>query len=50
MKKLHPRIITLAMILLSLLVAGGFAAKEAIAPSGGGTSGGWDEEIDPTGG
>ncbi len=50
MKKLNPRIISIAMILLTLLVSGGFIAKEAIAPSGGGTTGGWDEEFDPTGG
>ena len=46
MKKLNPRIISIAMVLLSLLAAGGFAAKEAMAPA----SGGWDEEFDPTGG
>ena len=49
MKKINPRIISVAVILLSLLAAGGFAAKEAIAPSGGGTSGSWDEEFDPAG-
>ena len=50
MKKLNPRVISIAMILLTLLAAGGFAEKEAIAPSGGGTSGAWDEELDPAGG
>ena len=50
MKKLNPRVISIAMILLSLLAAGGFAAKEAIAPSGGGTTGSIEEEFDPAGG
>ena len=46
MKKINPRIISVAVILLSLLAAGGFAAKEAMAPA----SGGWEEELEPTGG
>ena len=49
MKKINPRILSIAMILLSLLVAGGFAAKEAIAPSGGGSTGSWEPELDPPG-
>jgi len=49
MKKISPKLISIAMILLSLLATGGFLAKNVIAPSGGGTSGGWDEEFDPAG-
>ena len=36
MKKINPRIISIAMVLLTLLTAGGFAAKEVIAPGNGG--------------
>ena len=50
MKKINPRIISIAMILLSLLFAGGFAAKEIISQSGGGTTGAIGEEINPNGG
>ena len=50
MKKINPRIISIALVLLSLLFAGGFAAKEIIGPSGGGSTGGIEEEIDPNGG
>ena len=46
MKKLNPKIIAIAMIMLSLLVTGSFVAKDALAPP----AGGWDEEFDPTGG
>ncbi len=49
MKKISPKVLSIALVLLSLLISGGFLAKNAIAPSGGGTSGGWDEEFDPTG-
>ena len=50
MKKISPKLLTIAMILLSLLATGGFLAKNAIAPSGGGATGGFEEEIDPPGG
>jgi len=49
MKKISPKLLSITMILLSLLISGGFLAKNAIAPSGGGTSGGFEEEVDPTG-
>ena len=38
MKKLNPRVISIAMVLLTLLTAGGFAAKEVIAPGNGGVT------------
>jgi len=38
------------MILLTLLATGGFLARGVIAPSGGGSTGGFEEEIDPNGG
>ena len=47
MKKLNPRVISIAMVLLTLLTAGGFAAKEAIAPGNGGLTP--DPEPDPIG-
>lgn len=50
MKKINPRIVTVVMVMLSILIAGGFAAKEVICPSGGGATGGFEEEIDPPGG
>jgi len=50
MKKINPRIVTVVMVMLSILIAGSFAAKEIIGPSGGGSTGGFEEEIDPNGG
>ena len=38
------------MILLSLLATGGFLAKSVIAPSGGGSTGGFDDDPNPNGG
>ena len=34
MKKVNPRIVALAIMILSFVAAGGIAAKTAIAPSG----------------
>jgi len=34
MKKINPRIVTLAIMILSFVAVGGLAAKTAIAPSG----------------
>ena len=47
MKKLNPRVISIAMVLLTLLTAGGFAAKEVIAPGNGGIMP--DPNPDPSG-
>lgn len=46
MKKLNPRIIAITMIMLSILVTGSFAVKDALAPP----TGAIEEEIDPSGG
>jgi len=46
MKKVSPKIVSLAMLIISILVAGGLGIRTAIAPPGGGAS----EELDPTGG
>lgn len=50
MKKISPKLISIAMILLTLLATGGFLAKNVICPSGGGTTGGFDEDPNPSGG
>ncbi len=50
MKKLNPKLISIAMIVLTLLLSGGFLAKGVIAPSGGGSTGGFDEDPNPSGG
>ena len=50
MKKISPKLISIALILLSLLVTGGFLAKNVIGPSGGGSTGGWEPEPNPDGG
>ncbi|MHA1156517.1 MAG: hypothetical protein ACTSQK_10460 [Candidatus Heimdallarchaeota archaeon] len=49
MKKISPKVISIALVILSLLATGGFLAKNVIGPSGGGTSGGFEEETDPSG-
>ena len=45
-KKLNPKVVTLAFIVLSMLVACGFAVRNVVAPGGGGVEG----EFEPTGG
>jgi len=35
MKKISPKIITIAIMILSLITAGGLGIKSAIAPNGG---------------
>lgn len=34
MKKIHPKIVALAIMILSFIAVGGIAAKNAIGPSG----------------
>ena len=34
MKKVHPKIVAIAIMILSFVAVGGIAAKTAIAPSG----------------
>jgi hypothetical protein len=46
MKKVSPRIVALAVLLLSFIAAGGVGIHKAIAPGGGG----FEEETNPTGG
>lgn len=48
MKKINPRIVTLAIMILSFVAVGGFVAKTAIAPQGGGS--GWEPDPEPDGG
>ena len=50
MKKISPKLLSIAMILLTLLATGGFLAKGVIAPTGGGSTGGWEPEPNPDGG
>ena len=38
MKKINPKILGITFMILSMLVAGGFAAKNVIAPQEGGLS------------
>jgi hypothetical protein len=45
-KKINPKIVTLAILVLSFIAAGGISIHKAIAPSGGG----FEEEINPNGG
>jgi hypothetical protein len=45
MKKINIKFVSIALFLLTLL-AGGFAAKQAIAPAGGG----WAPDPNPDGG
>ena len=37
MKKINPKILGITFMILSMLVAGGFAAKNAIAPGSSGS-------------
>ncbi|HUT82567.1 MAG TPA: hypothetical protein VMZ29_15325 [Candidatus Bathyarchaeia archaeon] len=46
MKKLSPKIVTLAIMILSFVAAGGIGIRHAIAPPGGSVG----EELTPTGG
>ena len=46
MKKISPKIVTLALLLLSFIAAGGIGIHKAMAPGTGGV----DEEFEPTGG
>ncbi|HUU79714.1 MAG TPA: hypothetical protein VMX55_15345 [candidate division Zixibacteria bacterium] len=45
MKKVNTKFVTIAMLLLTFLAAGGIYAKEAIAPGGGGFA----PDVDPDG-
>lgn len=45
-KKINPKIVSLAILLLSFIVLGGIGIHKAVAPGGGG----FEEEINPSGG
>ncbi|HUU79713.1 MAG TPA: hypothetical protein VMX55_15340 [candidate division Zixibacteria bacterium] len=45
MKKINTKIVTIAMLLLTFLAAGGIYTKEAITPG----NGGWTPDADPEG-
>jgi hypothetical protein len=45
-KKLNPKLVALAFLLLSFVAAGGIGIHKAVAPGGGG----FEEETNPTGG
>jgi len=46
MKKVSPKIVSLAILLLSFIALGGVGIHKAVAPGGGG----FEEEINPSGG
>jgi hypothetical protein len=46
-KKINPKVIALALTILTFLAAGGIAAKETLADRGGG---GFEPDPDPNGG
>jgi hypothetical protein len=46
MKKISPKIVTLALLLLSFIAAGGVGIHKAIAPGGGG----FEDDPDGNGG
>ena len=46
-KKINPKIVALALLILSFLAAGGVAVKESIAPGGGGIE---PDPVPPIGG
>ena len=48
-KRISPKIAILALTILTILATGSFAIKSAIAPSGGGSTGGWDDDPDGSG-
>ena len=41
--------VVIALLILTFLTTGRFAIKNGISPSGGGSTGGWDDQIDPDG-
>ncbi len=45
-KKINPKIVSLAVLLLSFIALGGIGIHKAVAPGGGG----FEEEINPSGG
>ena len=49
-KRISPKIALVALTILALLSTGSFAIKNALSPSGGGSTGGWDDDMDGSGG